>query len=102
MISCFLISFRNSYYYYPFLTKSFAPVKSTATTGSFPTTHELCPGGITAASPGPKSSSVPSSITTFNLPETKYSVCGAWQLFVLTNGFRHFSQLHLVIKYLVR
>jgi hypothetical protein len=42
-----LFLFHN-YYYYPFLAKSFAPVKSIATRDSFPTTHELCPGGITA------------------------------------------------------
>src|SRR5919199_982159 len=93
MISCFLM-FPSSYYYYPFLTKSFRPVKSTATTGSFPTTHALCPGGITRASPGPNSSSFPSSIMTFIRPDIIYWVCGAWQLFVLTSGFTHFSQLH--------
>src|ERR671926_1438395 len=62
--------------------------------GSFPTTHALCPGGTTAVSPGPVSVSVPSSITTFILPDITYIVCGAWQLFVFTNGLTHFSQLH--------
>src|SRR5215211_4993363 len=43
---------------------------STDTTGSSPTTHASCPGGITYASPGPTSSSVPSSNLTCNRPET--------------------------------
>src|ERR671918_2468579 len=80
-------------FWFQLLAYSFSPVKSIATTGSFPTTHALCPGGITPVSPGPNSSTEPSSITTFNLPEIKYCVCGASQLFVLTIGFTHFSQL---------
>jgi hypothetical protein len=40
-------------WYYPLFAYSFNPVKSIPTTGSFPTTHALCPVGITAASPGP-------------------------------------------------
>ncbi|MGC1132829.1 MAG: hypothetical protein WA941_08400 [Nitrososphaeraceae archaeon] len=51
------------------LAYSFRPVKSILTTGSFPTTQALCPSGITAASPGPNSSSVPSS--TLILPEIR-------------------------------
>ena len=45
-------------------------------------------------SPGPVSLSVPSSITTFILPEITYIVWGAWQLEVLAIGLTHFSQLH--------
>jgi hypothetical protein len=62
--------------------------------GSSPTTQALCPGGITATSPGPPSAPVPSSILTFSLPDIITDVCGASQLFVLTIGFTHFSQLH--------
>jgi len=58
----------------PLFAYSFNPVKSIPTTGSFPTTQALCPGGITAASPGPNSSSAPSSMTTLILPETMYWV----------------------------
>src|SRR5215212_7160834 len=73
---------------------SLNPVKSIATTGSSPTTHALLPGGIIAVSPGPNSSSEPSSITTLILPDIIYCVCGASQLLVLTIGLTHFSQLH--------
>src|SRR5215212_563381 len=73
---------------------SLNPVKSIATTGSSPTTHALLPGGIIAVSPGPNSSSEPSSITTLILPDTIYCVCGSSQLLVLTIGLTHFSQLH--------
>ena len=37
-------------YLHQLLAYSFRPVKSIPTTGSFPTTQALCPGGITAAS----------------------------------------------------
>ncbi len=43
---------------------------STETTGSSPTTQASWPGGITYASPGPNSSSVPSSNLTCSRPET--------------------------------
>src|ERR671918_1054965 len=47
-----------------------------------------------AVSPGPNSSSRPSSITTLMRPDIMYCVCGASQLFVFTIGLTHFSQLH--------
>src|ERR687892_2626189 len=40
------------------------PVKSTATNGSSPITQASCPGGTYPTSPGPNSSSLPSSILT--------------------------------------
>ena len=51
------------------LAYSAMPVKSMLTTGSSPTTQPSWPGGITKASPGPSSSSVPSSILITNQPE---------------------------------
>ena len=77
-----------------FFAYSFIPVKLIIIHGSSPTTNALCPGGITAVSPGPPSTLVPSSILTFILPEIMYDVCGVWQLFVLTSGLTHYSQLH--------
>ena len=54
------------------------PVKSRATAGSSPTTQPSCPGGITKASPGLRSNSVPSSITMCCRPEMTYPVCEDW------------------------
>src|SRR5215207_11458267 len=47
-----------------------------------------------AVSPGPNSSSLPSSITTLMRPDIMYCVWGASQLFVFTIGLTHLSQLH--------
>ena len=57
--------------------------------------HASCPGGFTAVSQGPPSTSVPSAILTFFPVEIIHIACGAWQVFVLTNGLTHFSQSHL-------
>src|SRR5918996_4462796 len=75
------------------------PVKSTATNGSSPITQASCPGGTYPTSPGPNSSSLPSSILTLILPDITYVVCGTSQLLVLTMGFTHFSQLQPGSKY---
>src|SRR6266498_5107499 len=79
---------------YRFFAYFVIPVKSIAMHFSSPTTHALWPGGTIPTSPGPNSSSVPSSMTTFILPEITYWVCGASQLFVFAIGLTHFSQLH--------
>lgn len=52
-----------------FFAYSFIPWKSTITTVSFPTTQASCPDGRTDTSPGLQMNSVPSSITTFRVPE---------------------------------
>jgi|GEM_PF-6111519 hypothetical protein len=58
------------------------------TTGSLPTTQALCPGGITAVSPGPNSSSAPSSMTTLILPETIYTE------YVVLDNYLFFDRFH--------
>src|SRR5215208_5313120 len=59
---------------------------STETTGSSPTTQPSWPGGMTYASPGPYSFSVPSSILIRSRPDTWYPVCSTWQLSVPAMG----------------
>ena len=48
----------------------------------------LCPGGITAVSPGPNSSSAPSSMTTLILPETIYTE------YVVLDNYLFFDRFH--------
>ena len=73
---------------YLLLASSVNFVKSIPITRSSPTTQVLCPGGIEAASPGPSSSSVPSSNTTPILPEIMYWIWGGdWHASVFAIGF---------------
>ena len=48
-----------------------------ATNGSSPSTHASCPGSIRYASPGPRSSSLPSVDAMCSRPETTYPRCAA-------------------------
>jgi hypothetical protein len=64
------------------------------TTGSFPTTQPSCPGGTMATSPALVSPSVPSSMSTCNVPDTWYWKCGASQLFVFAIGFTWVDHRH--------
>jgi hypothetical protein len=93
MVNLALLQTLISISLHTFFAKSFIPVKSISMQGSSSTTHESCPGGITAVSPAPPSTSVPSSILVLILPEITYAVCEAWQPSVLTSGLIHFSQL---------
>jgi hypothetical protein len=61
-----LVCARSSYCCFAYV--AIAP-KSTTSQASSPTTQASCPGSMRAASPGPTSPSVPSSITTFIRPE---------------------------------
>src|SRR3989338_4394648 len=63
------------------------PWKSTTTTGSLPTTQASRPVGSSDTSPALHSRVVPSSITTFIVPEIWYWKCGASQLVVFAIGF---------------
>src|ERR1039457_1715016 len=63
------------------------PAKSSTTQGSSPMVQPSCPGGIETTSPGPMSSSVPSSIRILWRPEITYPTCAAWQLSVPAIGF---------------
>jgi len=65
-----------------------------ATTGWFPTTHPSCPGGISATSPALMSLSVPSFMTTCNVPDTWHQRCRTSQLFVFTSGFTEVDHRH--------
>src|SRR6201987_2854551 len=64
------------------------------TTGSLPTTHASWPGGKSDTSPGPNSSSLPSSIRTRRRPEMWHCRGGAWQLSVFTIGFTQADHFH--------
>src|SRR5215210_4858048 len=67
---------------------------STPTKGSSPTIQASCPGSITYASPGPRSASERSSITTFIWPETTYPVWRTWQLSVCARGLTCSDHFH--------
>src|SRR5512132_1914398 len=58
------------------------PEISMTTTGSSPTIQASWPDGSSETSPGPNSSSLPSSIRTRRRPDTWYWRCGASQLSV--------------------
>ena len=62
-------SWERGYRPHYFLAYWAALKSSKAITGLSPTTQASWPEGISYASPGPASSSLPSSRTTFNLPE---------------------------------
>ena len=55
-----------------------ASPKSMLINGSSPTTHASCPGGIDPTSPGPNSSSEPSSIRTTIRPEVTWMRWPTW------------------------
>lgn len=76
------------------LAYSTMPWKSIPTTGSFPTTHASCPGGIEETSPSLRSIPVPSSITTCKVPEMRYWKCGASQLLVFAIGLTCVDHFH--------
>ncbi len=63
-----------------------APESSRSTFGSSPTTHASWPGRMIARSPGPNSSSVPSSMSTICRPERKYFTWHFWHVSVFTTG----------------
>ena len=62
-------SWERGYRPHYFLPYWAALKSSKAITGLSPTTQPSWPGGISYASPGPNSASLPSSRTVFNLPE---------------------------------
>ena len=80
------------------LAYSFNPVKSIPTTGSFPTAHALCPGGITAASPGPNFFF---AVVHYHLNSTRNNVLSMRRLAAICfhNGFDTFFPAPAWLKY---
>jgi hypothetical protein len=60
------------------------PEKSIMIRDSSPITKVLCPGGTIPTSPGPLSTTVPSSVIVLALPERISDVCATLQLSVFS------------------
>src|SRR3954454_3155865 len=67
---------------------------SKPTNRSSPTTHASWPGSMTYASPGPISTSVPSSCLMASRPEWATPTWRAWQVSVPATGLTHSDQRH--------